>query len=118
MPNKSSLPPNDQDDRNEEIESILKSFRPSPSQNLYQWAAQERWKGQLPTSRWNNPVIFQRRSLRWVGSLGLILLLIGLSLLTSWGQSYAQTIFQFFQFATSSSRTERVSMTPIPSPDP
>jgi hypothetical protein len=118
MPNKSAPQPNNEENSIEEIESHLKTFRPSPSQKLYQWAAQEGWKGYTETSRWNFTTIFQRRSMRLVGSLGLGILLIGLALLTSWGQSYAQAIFHYFQFAASSSRTEVVSMTPIPSPDP
>jgi hypothetical protein len=118
MPQKSDLQLNNEENAIEEIENLLKTFRPSPGKQFYQWAAQESWKGQTKTAKWNISTIFRRKSLRLVGSLGLSILLIGLFLLTSWGQSYAQAIFHYFQFAASSSRTEIVSMTPIPSPDP
>ncbi len=117
MPKEPVLQSNNERNEIKEIESLIKTFRPAPSKKFYQWAAQEGWKGQADTPRWSVGDFFQRRVVRLVGVFSLIALLLGLSLFTSWGQSYAKSILSFFQVAPSSVRTEIVSMTPIPSPD-
>ena len=117
MSNNPNLKSKSKQNTEEEIEKLIGTFRPTPSKKLYYWASQEGWKGRADTPRWSIGNIFQRRVMRLAVAFGLVVLLSGLSLFTSWGQSYAQSIFRFFQVAPSSFRTEIVSMTPIPSPD-
>ena len=107
-------------DRNEikEIESLIETFRPAPSKKLYQWAAQEGWKGQADTPRWSVGNFFQRRVERLVGVFSLVALLLGLSLFTSWGQSYAQSIFKLLsKLPHPLSERKLFQSTPITSPD-
>jgi hypothetical protein len=101
-----------------EIEALLRTYRPDPGQHLYEQVAKAAWMQPQPGSRRRMANFRPKITSRWALAFFSILLVFALILLTPQGRSLAQSITQFFMFANSDHRTEVLSMTPIPTPDP
>ena len=113
-----STPPQQTTPETAEIETLLRTYRPDPSQHLYEQVAKAAWMQPQPASRPRMANFRSKITSRWALAFFSVLLVIALILLTPQGRSLAQSITQFFTFANSDHRTEVLSMTPIPTPDP
>lgn len=114
------LPPPEID----EIEALLRAYRPNPGQRLYVQAAAAEWMKPANTIAHRitgmlMPLTRQKRLSQWAFVFLLAALLIfSLMLFTPLGRSLAQSFTQFFQVAPADHKTEVVSLTPYPTPDP
>ena len=107
----------------DEIEALLRAYRPNPSQRLYVQAAAADWMKPANfmthrRTRMQTPIIRQKLLLRWMFVFVSTLLIFLVILFTPMGRSLAQSFTQFFQIAPSDHTTEVVSLTPYPTPDP
>jgi hypothetical protein len=103
----------------DEIEGLLRTYRPNPGQRLYTQVATSDWL--KPTDTFTYPgakrhisIRPNKLSLRWALSFIPVLLIFTLVLLTPLGSSLAQSVTRFFQIAPSDHMTEVISLTPYP----
>jgi hypothetical protein len=113
-----STPPQQTTPDTAEIEALLRTYRPDPGQHLYEQVAKAAWMKPQPRSHPWRTNFRPKITSRWALAFFSILLAFALILLTPQGRSLAQSITQFFTFANSDHRTELLSMTPFPTPDP
>jgi hypothetical protein len=118
MPETSHPPSSDRQPESENIEMLLRSFRPSPSIKVQRWAANEGWKNQPAAHQPRIGQLLGTRGFRLSMAAAALLILLGLALQTTWGKAYADSLFQFFRVASSTLRSEIVSQTPMPTYEP
>jgi hypothetical protein len=107
----------------DEIEGLLRTYRPNPDSHLFEKVAEITWmKSTSPLSNQKTktqmPGINRKMTTRWAFVFLSVLLAVTLVMLTPVGRSLAQSITRFFQIAASDHVTEVVSLTPIPTADP
>lgn len=106
----------------DEIERLLRTYRPSPNSHLFEKVAEVTWmKSTSPLSyqrtKIQMPSINRKMTTRWALVFLSVLLAVTLVMFTPIGGSLAQSISRFFQIAPSDHVTEVVSLTPFPTPD-
>jgi hypothetical protein len=107
----------------DEIETILRTYRPEPNQSFLKKVKGASWMkptNALPVreNRYQKPNSKNKRFYRYaVGFLSILLLIVLLSA-TSVGSSLAQAVTRFFQISESGQKTETISLTPFPTSDP
>jgi hypothetical protein len=102
----------------DEIEAVLRTYRPAPDPHLYTRIAAAAWMKPEVAAPNHRANIRQRVTYRWAFAFLAVLLVCAFMLFTSPGRSLAQSITRFFQVAPSDRETEVVSLTPFPTPNP
>jgi hypothetical protein len=103
----------------EEIEGMLRTYRPNPGSQLADKVAELTWMSQTSSlDQYQTPVKIpffnQKRAARWALGFLSVLFLILLLTFTNIGQIAAQSISRFFKISTVNYVREVVSTTPLP----
>lgn len=107
----------------EELEGMLRTYRPSPGSSLPDKVANAVWMN--PTNTLNQrkrsfsmPIFNQKRTSRWALAFLSILFVVLLLTFTNVGQIVAQSVSRFFKIAPSDYLTRIVGTTPISTLEP
>ena len=107
----------------DEIEGLLRTYRPTPGQALYEQVATNTWMKSKANKRYGTnfhlPGFIKKINLRWaLGLIATLLMVVMFMAFTPQGRSFAQAISRYFQINPSDHATEVLSLTPMPTNDP
>jgi hypothetical protein len=123
MPNHLPLDSNRESIEMEEIETLLRTYRPTPESRLRERIASATWMKSADTlthheARLKNVSMGRRSYARLAFAFLSVLVLISLLFLSPMGRGLAQSISQFFRLAPFEQVTEVVPLTPFQTPNP